>query len=234
MSKLTDAYAAAFAACTTAEELEHAIQNGPKHPFHGAPWRRISDARIEAGRRICAAHPHGFYIPLVGERRKLTVCGETYRVGYGQNGAGERWVWNGAQSWARTLQMQNGLSRRATYDIWDAAPHYPHRALEIVAAALAGKIKDPRLGYLYRHERTKYATPIKYSVEANERSHNKRATRPCPTCGGTLFDWGAGFSRGFDSMNWHCNACPDAFTEYMSREKLYRLRNPRRPTAIAA
>lgn len=99
MSKLTDTYAAAFAACTTAAELEHALQNGPPHPFRGAPWRRISDARIEAGRRICAAHPLGFYIPLVGERRKLTVCGETYRVGYGQNGAGERYAWHGAQSW---------------------------------------------------------------------------------------------------------------------------------------
>lgn len=234
MSKLTDTYAAAFAACTTAAELEHALQNGPPHPFRGAPWRRISDARIEAGRRICAAHPLGFYIPLVGERRKLTVCGETYRVGYGQNGAGERYAWHGAQSWVQSVQVRHGLSRRATYAIWDTALDYPHRAIAIVADALAGKIKDPRLGYLYRHQRFEGAKPVRYSVEANDRSYNKRATRPCPTCGGTLFDWCAGFSRGFDFINWHCSGCPDVFTEYMTGEKLHHLRNPKRPRALAA
>lgn len=213
-------------AATTAAELEAAIQAPFKHPFCGRTWTTICKVRIEAGQRICAAHPHGHLVPRLGERRRLTVCGETYRVGYGGNGTGERYVRHAAGEWAKGLLVRAGLSQQAAHAIWDEWSDYPHRCLDTIEAALAGKLPDPELNVLIRH-RVNGGHPIRLTVEQNEADKlDRRASRPCP-CGGTLFDWGGGHSAGFEFINWHCNACPDVFTEYMTWERFAELRQPR-------
>lgn len=212
-------------AATTAEELEAAIQAPFKHAFRGRTWSAICDVRREVGNRIVASHPLGKYVPQFGSRRILMICEDTYKVGRGQNSTGVRYVWEYARIWARDVLMRNGFSRRAAYRICDGDWFsYPHRSLSTVEAALAGKIPDPELNVLIRHERTGYGQPINYSVEMNDADKwDHRASRPCE-CGGTLFDWGGGYSEGFEFINWHCNKCPDVFTEYMDSRRFAELR----------
>lgn len=221
-------FIAGLEAAQTAEELEAAIRADFKHSFHGPTWSRICKARIAAGVRICAAHPNGRYVPVLGDRRQLSVLGQTYRVGRGQNSTGVRYAWHYAKEWAVGLIVGAGLPVRAAHRIWDSWSDYPHRCLAIVDDALAGRITDPVLGHLYPHERYEGAEPINYSVEENDNDpHGRRATRPCE-CGGTLFDWGAGWSEGFNFVNWHCNKCPAVFSEYMTSGRLGEIRSRER------
>lgn len=139
---------------TTAEELEQALQADFKHVYHGRTWSRICNVRIEAGNRIVAAHPHGFYIPRFGERRQLTVCGDSYKVGRGYNSTGGRYSWHYAGEWAKEVLIHNGFSKRAANRLWDSNWwEYPHRALKTVAAALAAETPDPELNALIKQER---------------------------------------------------------------------------------
>lgn len=227
------AYLSGLSSAKTAEELEDAVRADFKHPFSGPTWSRIYKVRIEAGNRICVAHPHGHYVPRFegGRSRKLTICGQTYSVGRGGNSTGVRYAWHYAGDWAKGLLIENGFSVRAAYRIWESWGDYPHRALAIVEDALAGKISDPALGVLIKHDPIPgYAgSPINYSLESNEADkYDRRAHRPCD-CGGTLFDWGSGHSEGFEFINWRCNACPDVFTEYMTQKQFYALRQRRVP-----
>jgi hypothetical protein len=121
-----------------------------------------------------------------------------------------------------------GFSKRAANRLCEGDWRtYPHRSLATVEAALAGRIPDPQLNVLLRHERTEWGKPINYTAEQNEADNgDRRASRACD-CGGVLFDWGAGHSDGFDYINWHCNKCPDVFTEYMTQQQLYALRQRR-------
>jgi hypothetical protein len=218
-------YLAGIEAATTVDELEAAIQAPFKHPFRGAKWNRISDARIKKGLELAAAHSLGRFVPRFsgGRSRTLTVCGETYKVGRGQNGAGVRYTWHYAGEWAMEVLRRNGFTKRAAHRLWDGGwATYPHRSLKVVEEALAGRITDPVLNVLIRHERTDHGRPVNYTVERAKA--NGEAMRPCP-CGGTLFDWGAGHTEGFDYVNWHCNVCPDVFTEYLGPGGLYALRN---------
>lgn len=217
-------------AASTAAELEAAIQAPFKHAYRGRTWSQICKVRIEAGERICAQHPLGRYVPRFGPGGRLTVCGEIYKVGRGGNGAGVRYCWHYAGEWAMDIWRREGFSVRAAHRLWDGWADYPHRALAIVEAAVAGRIPDPELNVLRPHGRTD-GSPIRYSVEANEADKfDRRASRPCP-CGGTLFDWGAGHSEGFDFINWHCVKCPEVFTEYMTQADLYALRRSARAAA---
>lgn len=209
----------------TAEELEAAINCGFKHSFSGPTWSRICNVRIKESQRICDAHPHGFYIPRFGPRRKFTVCGETMGVGVGHNGAGVRYVWHGANSWATAVLTANGISRKAAYKILDWCHEYPHRAIKVVDDALAGKIPDPEMDVLIKGKRYSTSRPINLTVEQNKADTiDRRATRPCE-CGGTLFDWGGGSSHGFQYINWRCNKCPDTFDEFMTSQRLCEIRN---------
>jgi hypothetical protein len=218
-------YLGGMRSATTAEELDAAIQAPFKHPYRGRTWSQICRVRIEVGERIVASHSHGFYVPHLGERRLLTVCGQTYKVGRGQNSTGIRYAWHYAGDWAKVVLSKNGFSKRAANRLWDSDwQDYPHRALGVVASALAGQIPDPPLNVLIKNKRYGCGHPINYSVEQNEADQwDRRACRPC-NCGGTLFDWGGGHSEGFDFISWRCNACPDTFTEYMTREAFYSLR----------
>lgn len=225
--KLSD-YLNGMRASTTAEELEAAIQANFKHSFRGRTWSQICKVRETCGDAICRAHPNGRYVPYFGAGRKLTVCEEVYRVGRGGNSTGVRYAWYDAKMWAVDVLKRNGLSQRAAHSIWDNWSSYPHRCLTTVEEALAGGLSDPQLDTLIQHERTDYGKPINYTVERNEADEwDYRASLPC-SCGGTLFDWGAGHSDGFDFINWHCNACPDVFTEYLSPGRILEIRNVRR------
>lgn len=217
---------------TTAEALEAATQGPYKHAFRGPTWTRICKVRIEAGQRIVSGHPLGCYVPQLGPRRRLTLHGEQYRVGVGYNGAGVRYVWHSAGEWAMSLLRDLGFSTRAAHRIWGGGWNdYPHRVLAIVEDALAGRIPDPQLNALISHER-EGGNPLRYTVEQNDADeHDRRATRPC-ACGGTLFDWGGGFRDGFSFINWHCNGCPDVFTEYMTHAQHRALRTEGRVAIV--
>ena len=226
-TKVVD-YLAGLEAATTVEELEAAIQAPFRHQYQGRTWNRISEVRIRKCLEFVDNHPHGHFVPRYGggRRRILSVCGEDYKVGRGQNSAGVRYCWHYASNWAKEVLMKNGFSKRAAYRLWDSSwADYPHRSLEIIDSALEGRISDPQLNVLIRHDRNGYGDPIRYTVEQNDADkYDRRATKPC-ACGGTLFDWGASFSEGFDFVNWHCNGCPNVFTEYLRPGELYALRN---------
>jgi len=213
---------------TTPEELEAAFQKDQiwsRHGYRSRGWKRIDQIRQEAGLRLCDLFPSGRFVPRYGANRRLEVCGKTFRVARGGNSSGVRYAWHDAQTWAIGLMTAEGLSLRAGHAIWDSWASYPHRALQTALKALAGRMPDPELNVLIRHERTG-GGPLRYSIEENERGdgmNGRRASRPC-ACGGTLFDWGAGYSSGFEFVEWRCNACTDVFTEYMTQERLYALR----------
>jgi hypothetical protein len=217
-------------AATTADELEAAIQAPFKHAFSGRTWSQISKVRIEAGDRIIAAHPNAFYIPRWGKRRALTCCGETRKIGRGYNPTGVRYVMHDAGVWVQNLLRKQGWGVRAAYRMWENNWwDYPHRSIRLVDDVLAGKVPDPELNVLHRYRSS--GSPIEYSIEQNNADKwDYRANRPCE-CGGTLFDWGGGHSEGFEFINWHCNKCPDVFTEYMTQDLFYALR---RQKAVAA
>ncbi|HEY0120624.1 MAG TPA: hypothetical protein VGC14_02490 [Rhizobium sp.] len=216
---------------TSAEELQAAITADFKHSYRGPTWTKICHARIEAGYRLVDAHEHGQFVPRFGPGRKLQVCGETYGVGRGHNSTGVRYVWHSAGEWAMSIMRKNGLSIRASHRVWDEWNGYPHRCLAVIEKSLAGEIPDPTMDTLIGPH--KGHSPINYSIEQNEADRwDRRASRPCPCGAGTLFDWGGSWSEGFDFVNWHCNACPDVYTEYMSRERFYAMRQSHQYIAV--
>lgn len=209
-------------AASSAEELESAIHaKGFKHPFHRPTWSRICKVRIEAGERVCAAHPNGKFVPRLGPRHALTVCGEAHRVGYGGNSTGVRYCWHYAEQWATSILGDAGFSRRAAAAIWGTAFDYPHRALEIVADALAGKLPDPRFNRLIPHRSEAWQRPVRVSrsTEAKQRAH-----RPCKCGEGWLWDWGCGWNGYANFINWRCDRCPRVYTEYVTNERLVGIR----------
>lgn len=231
-----DEYLDGMRAAATVEELEAAIQAPFKHSFRGRTWSRICDVRIAKGYELVDAHPRGRFVPrYAGARsRRLTLCGEEYRVGRGWNSTGVRYCWHAAGCWAMAILQREGFSVRASHRIWEGWSQYPHRVLKVIDAALAGEIPDPVIGELQPHQRFDFSRPVNHTVEENESGPDWawRASRPCPECGtGTLFDWGAGWGEGFDFVNWRCNGCPAVFTEYLGLGGLAALRA--RPKAAA-
>ncbi len=195
-------------AATTADELEAAIQVDCKHPYHGRTWSRICKVRIHAGERIVAAHPNGYFVPRFGAGRILTVCGEQYKVGSGQNSAGVRYAWSYAREWAEGVLRTNGFSRRAANRVWDGCFDYPHRALATVEDALAGRLPDPPFNRLI-YIRNTIGGPVRVNrqMEAKNRAH-----RPCK-CGGWRWDWGCGWTGYAWFINWYCDRCPRIYGE---------------------
>lgn len=222
--KLTE-YLAGMQAATTAKELEAAIQakrkGGFVHPYYGPIWGRIRNVTIEAGRRICDTHAHGHYVPSFGPSRRLTVCGETYHVGRGGNSTGVRYCWHYAKEWAGGVLAKHGFSKRACAAIWDSAFDYPHRALAVVAESLAGKLPDPRFNRLMPHRIEKWSRPVRINrrTESKERAH-----RPCKCGKGWLWDWGCGWNGYANFINWHCDRCPRVYSEYVTNDRLYEIR----------
>lgn len=229
--KLSD-YLDGIRNATTANELQAAITADFKHSYSGPTWTKICTARVEAGYRLVDDHPHGRFVPRFGQRRKLQVCGETCGVGRGHNSTGVRYVWDSAGEWAMSVMRKNGLSIRASHLVWDGWKDYPHRCLDIIDKALAGEIPDPIMDVLGEPYVTS-GGPINYEPSTNDAGKwDRRASRPCPCGIGTLFDWGGGWSEGFDYVNWHCNRCSNVYTEYMSRGRFYAMRQTSTYTAV--
>jgi hypothetical protein len=216
---------------TTAEDLEAAIQAPYKHSFRGPTWTRICNVREQRGREICDAHPLGRYVPRFGPGRRLTVCGETYVVGRGQNSTGIRYVWHAAEQFAMGVLMRNGFSRRAAHRVWGPWNTYPHRALQCVEDGLAGKFPDPPMNRLILSHVA--SDPINYSVARNDADKwDRRASRPCK-CGGTRFDWGSGWDGCFTSVTWRCNGCARVYVEYVTAARLAEIRRSTDRRAVA-
>jgi len=222
--RLSD-YLSGMQAAQTAQELEAAIQAPYKHAFSGPTWTRISKVRVERGLAICADHPLGHLVPkMVG--RVLMVGDKAHMVGRGQNSTGVRWAWTSAMEFAVAHMRADGVTQRAAHLVWDAwASQYPHRCLAVLQTWAGGGLQDPVMNTLI--PAGDGGGPIAYTVEQNDADEfDKRATMAC-ACGGTLFDWGAGFSLGFTFISWHCNGCPKKFTEYVTRERMSEIRKPR-------
>lgn len=198
---------------STADDLERAIQAPHDHPFQGRIWSRICKVRIEAGERICDADPNGRFVPRFGPRRRLTVCGEEYRVATGGNSTGVRYAWTYAEEWATRVLRENGFSKRAAHMVWGCAFDYPHRALGVVKEALAGKLPDPTFDELFFQHESGSGKPIRVNrrTEAKTRSH-----RPCECGDGWLWDWGCGWNGYAYFVNWRCDRCPRVFGEYVT------------------
>jgi hypothetical protein len=206
---------------TTARALEAAIQAPFKHPFSGRIWSRICAVRIESAYRICAAHPQGHFVFRLGPRHRLTVCDREYGVGYGQNSTGVRYCWHYAQKWGESVLREHGFSMRGAHAVWESSFDYPHRALQNVEMALAGKLPDPRFNRLIPWARRDYDRPVRVDreIEARQRAH-----RSCKCGDGWLWDWGSGWNGYATFINWHCDKCPRVYTEYVDEERLCRIR----------
>jgi hypothetical protein len=221
--KLCD-YLKGLESANTADELESAIHAPFKHAYWGATWTRICKARIKRGAEICVSDPLGRFVPRM-EGRELIMCGQSYKVGRGQNGSGLRYAWHSAGTFAKSAMMDNGLTQRAAHRVWDTWTSYPHRCLAIISASQRGDLADPAMNILIAAGDG--GRPINMTVERNNADEmDRRATMVC-CCGGSLFDWGCGFADGFTFINWHCNACPQVFTEYVTRDRMAQIRQPR-------
>jgi hypothetical protein len=204
----------------TTTALEAAIQAPFKHEYQGRVWSQIRRVIVDCGLAICDKHDHGRFVPRLGARHRLTVCGEEYKVGYGQNSTGVRYCWTAAEEFAMDVLTRNGLSRRAANSVWEWSLKYPHRALEAVEAGLAGKLPDPRFNRLLGG-RDLTGSPVR----VNRRTEAKtRAHRPCKCGKGWLWDWGCGWNGYANFINWHCDRCPRVYTEYVTNERLYQIR----------
>ena len=96
-------------------------------------WRtqgRIIRAVQRRGAELVAASPAGFYVPQLGRRRRMWLCGEEYSVGYGQNSTGERYSWEYAKQWALSTMRKHKVPPATAKHIMDWWGHYPHRALQ--------------------------------------------------------------------------------------------------------
>lgn len=224
--KLTE-YLDGMREASTADELEAAIRAPFEHSYQGRTWARIRKVVLEAGVRICDAHPNGHFVPRYGPKRHLTVCGESYRVGKGGNSTGVRYAWTNAEHWATGVLRANGFGKRAAHEVWEWALSYPHRALQKVEAALAGELPDPTFDVLIDTTSsfgTGESVRVNRDTEADGRAHR---SCPCGGCEGWLWDWGAGHNGYANFINWRCDSCPRTFTEYLSDGRLYEIRNPK-------
>jgi hypothetical protein len=202
---------------STVEELEAAI-----HAPYSHSWNMIGKIIRERAETLCAIHPNSRFVPL-RKGKQLEICGESHSCGRGGGYYGY-----GAEEVVKGALRRNGFSQIATYRIWEwATSTYLHRCIPIIADALDGKLPDPPMNCLI-FAGMSCAGPVNISVEANAADDiSHRATRPCE-CGGTLFDWGSGYSDGFNFVSWRCNKCPRTYSEWVTDERFREIRQPSR------
>lgn len=94
-------------------------------------WKRIKRAMETRGEELRALSPAGRFVPHIGPRRKMSLCGQTYSIGYGGNSTGERYAWHYAEEWAVGVLVEGGMPEETARRIWSWCRRYPHRALEI-------------------------------------------------------------------------------------------------------
>lgn len=213
----------AISKARTPSDLEKLFQeahmNNKSHPS-SRTWRQIGGAMCERGSALVRARQAGFYVPQYGARRQLTLCGEVYRVGCGQNSTGVRYCWTYAEIWANQVLHERGAPREVRKGIWDSCFDYPHRAL---AVAIEWRKHPNRPEPVYT--RPQY---IKFHETVRFRGMDEdRAMRPCPGCGGDQMDWGSGHIDYIEprySMEWRCMSCNRAEAEIMTTARLYQMR----------
>ncbi|WP_430912865.1 hypothetical protein [Methylobacterium sp. sgz302541] len=225
----TAQHVAALASASTPAEIESAFQAALNDlgRYRSSRHRPIHAAMVARGLELCAAHPRGGFVPRFGAGRRLHVRGEVYRVGRGQNSTGVRYVWAYAERWARARMEDGGLSITASKRVWGSWSDYPHRALRVIEEFDAGKHRDPVMNTLIRQPDSR--GPIRCEIGEDQ---DRRAHRPCE-CGGTLFDWGCGWSSRIIPLEWRCNRCSAVFIEYVSDERLRAIRTPSHPAGAA-
>ena len=104
----------------------------------GRTWVRIKRARWAGGDAMVLKSPAGPYVPTLGRRRLLSLCGQTYSVGYGGNSTAERYSWLHAKQWSVNLLTAQGISEETAESIWSWHSSFPHRALRIAEEWLKG------------------------------------------------------------------------------------------------
>ena len=206
-------YVEGLRSAATIEELETAIQS--PHSFQHRGWGVALKAIREHGEAFCASHPNSRFVPRQNGKN-LEICGETHPLGSGKYGYGR------SGQLVKGILRSNGLSQTAAYRIWEwSTTAYLHRCIPIIADALDGKLSDPPMNCLI-FAGMSCCGPV--NIDADDISH--RATRPCG-CGGALFDWGSGYSDGFNFVSWRCNKCPRTYSEWVTDERFRDIRRPK-------
>lgn len=132
-------------ASDNAEALEESFQEGlcrleaEYGSWMNRGYRRASDRLVKDGIRVrgwqlAADSPLGKFLPRIGQRRRMSLLGQEYRVGYGGNGAGERYAWHFAEKWALERLVEAGLPAPVARGVWEWR-YWPHRALAKLATA---------------------------------------------------------------------------------------------------
>jgi hypothetical protein len=102
------------------------------------PSRRTRD-RLRAvvrqrGVELCSASEHAALIPHLEAHRRLHLAGEVYSVGYGGNGAGERYAWHFAKKRAMERLLSRGLQKETAESVWSWFSDFPHRFVQLRTA----------------------------------------------------------------------------------------------------
>lgn len=130
-------------AATSPLEVEEAFQQGLGRlkgaygSYFSSGYRRASEKLRWEGANARAIEladmlPEGRFLPRIGPRRKLTIGGATYSVGYGGNSTGERYAWCAAKEWTRERLRAGGVPDPTITQVLDWWG-WPHRALCILA-----------------------------------------------------------------------------------------------------
>lgn len=91
---------------------------------------RIREAVRVRGDQLCELRDRRALVPRYATRaRRITVCGETYRVAKGGNSTGVRYAWHDANEWVKATLRKHGASESLTREIMEWWNNYPHRAL---------------------------------------------------------------------------------------------------------
>ncbi len=124
-----------IARADTPKRLDVALWNATEE--YPRSREKIRWAVSERGAELCRAHPGAEFVPVVGKRRRLSLCGQTYRVGYGGNSTGERYCWHYAREWVAGKLRAAGMTARERQQIDDwCFSLYPHRVLSAVDSFL--------------------------------------------------------------------------------------------------
>ncbi len=93
---------------------------------------KIDRAIVGRGKELCNMHPKGDMVPQYRKRNRITVCNETYAVGYGGNSTGVRYARMAANRWVEKILLENGATEELAKNIANWWKRFPHRALQSI------------------------------------------------------------------------------------------------------
>jgi hypothetical protein len=104
--------------------------------FRRRTQKRIRRVVRERGIALCEMQDKRHIVPRWdSRRRRLIVCGKTYRVEHGGNSTGIRYAWHHAYEWMKKTLHEHGCSEPLTQEILDWWRDYPHRSLRALQAS---------------------------------------------------------------------------------------------------